>query len=100
MNRRIGFILNNQDVNLAKLKPQNYSEKEKLQIVSFLENQGEVILGSPGVVQDIFNKEKIAGSKSEIQYGQWIWPDYLAYYVKVYSIKLNKEFISFVLKKV
>lgn len=63
-------------------------------ICHYLESGVELVV-TPEIVNDIIHPENgIAGIASTYTDGMWIWPGDLAYYVKVYKLKLPDEFVS------
>jgi hypothetical protein len=61
------------------------------QVVAYLK-AGRVLVMSPGLVRDVFDRNTVAGSRSIRTDGEFAWPDSLAYYVERHSVELPKEF--------
>ena len=61
-------------------------------VISYLKG-GQLLVVSPGVVDDLLNPSRIAGTGSVFTDGVWVWDDLLLYYVKNYGFELPQEFI-------
>jgi len=67
---------------------------EESRICQYLE-EGTVVIACGGIVKDIVNADNgIAGCPNMLTDGIWLWPGDLAYYVKRYHLKVNKDFIK------
>jgi len=66
----------------------------KEHVVQYLQS-GKPIVISPGVVRDIFDRSKIAGTSSLLTDGTYVWPDCLAHYVGRYDVALPDAFEEF-----
>lgn len=67
---------------------------EESRICQYLK-EGTVVIACGGIVKDIVNADNgIAGCPNMLTDGIWLWPGDLAYYVKRYHLKLNKDFIK------
>jgi hypothetical protein len=53
---------------------------------------GKVLIMSPGLVRDPFDRSAAAGSRSMLTDGAYAWPDSLAYFVQRYNVALPAEF--------
>ena len=63
-------------------------------IIQYLQN-GATFLVSPGIICDILNDSKNVISNGNILTdGVWAWPNYLAYYVNKYHVKLTSGFLE------
>jgi hypothetical protein len=67
------------------------SQNNQAQVVAYLK-AGRVLVMSPGLVRDAFDRNTVAGSRSIRTDGEFAWPDSLAFYVERYSVELPKEF--------
>lgn len=69
-------------------------DEEEEQIIKYLES-GIVYLQSPVKIKDIINYKKgVIGHVRFLTDGSWLWPAELAYYVKIYHLRLNDKFIE------
>jgi len=53
---------------------------------------GKILVASPGLARDIYDRTVVAGSHSMRTDGDFVWPDVLAYYVEKYGIELPPIF--------
>ena len=95
--KRVGFFreLDHGMENGASLKdsvlqkPQANEDK----IIKYLKT-GIVYCNSPGLVMDVLVKENgVIGNLNILTDGEWIWPSDLSYYVELYHVKLNEDFV-------
>ncbi len=69
-------------------------EIEEERIYQYLK-EGIVLISCGGVVEDIINPYNgIVGCPDMLTDGIWLWPGDLAYYVKKYHLKIDKDFIK------
>ena len=73
--------------------------EHKKEICKYLRN-GIVLAACGEVVKDVLHPEKgIAGTPDDMTDGKWIWPGDLAYYVENYDLKLDDEFINYMIEQ-
>lgn len=53
---------------------------------------GKILVASPGLARDIYDRAVVAGSHSMRTDGDFVWPDVLAYYVEKYGVELPPIF--------
>jgi hypothetical protein len=53
---------------------------------------GKVLVASPGLARDIYDRAVVAGSHSMRTDGDFVWPDVLAHYVEKYGVELPPIF--------
>ncbi len=53
---------------------------------------GKILVASPGLARDIYDRTVVAGSRSLRTDGDFVWPDVLAYYVEKHGVKLPPMF--------
>lgn len=53
---------------------------------------GKILVASPGLARDIYDRARVAGSHSMRTDGDFVWPDVLAYYVETYGVALPPIF--------
>lgn len=71
----------------------------KEEICKYLQS-GMVLAACGEVVKDVLNPEKgIVGTPDDMTDGKWIWPGDLAYYVDNYDLKLDDEFINYMIEQ-
>lgn len=86
---KIGTSINN--LTILDNPPLEHLDK----IVSYLENGKRVI----SFLHEVFDGKTSLGALSYLTDGKWIWPSYLAYYLKRgYKSLLDNEFIKDVVK--
>lgn len=94
----IGFIKNYHPniKNLKLFKDLNFgiTYSDKKEIIKYLE-QGTKIAVSMHVIDSLFPTDNnIIGGLIYICDGEWVWPNYLNYYLEHYDIEIDKDFIS------
>jgi hypothetical protein len=67
------------------------SPDHQAQVVAYLK-AGRVLVMSPGLVRDAFDRSSVAGSRSIRTDGEFAWPDSLAFYVERYLVELPRDF--------
>lgn len=68
------------------------------QVVAYLK-AGKVLVMSPGLVKDAFDRGTLAGTRSMRTDGVYAWPDSLAFYVERYQVELPAEFEEHMAKR-
>lgn len=67
-------------------------------IVEYLDG-GVSFCITPGLVSDVLDESKgVIGNLEILTDGTWAWPSDLSYYVKVYHIELDNDFIEHIKK--
>lgn len=61
------------------------------EVVAYLK-AGRLLVMSPGIVRDYFDRGSVAGTRSIRTDGTFAWPDSLAFYVERYAIELPADF--------
>lgn len=59
-------------------------------VVAYLKS-GPILVLSPGLVRDVFERSNVAGNRSLRTDGVYAWPDSLAYFVEKYAVQLPTE---------
>ena len=67
-------------------------------IVEYLQN-GRTTYVTAAECEDVFTNQRISGVRSGMTDGNYSWNNTLAYYVKKYNLKLDDDFIQYVLNK-
>jgi len=63
-------------------------------------NSGYVLAACGMVVNDVICPEKgMIGTPDDITDGKWMWPADLEYYVKNYNLKLEDEFVKYMIER-
>lgn len=70
----------------GKRKPEHQAR-----VVDYL-RAGKVLVMSPGLVNDVFDKTVVAGKRSIRTDGEYAWPDSLAFFVERYQVELPADF--------
>ena len=66
-------------------------------IIDYL-NSASIFLGSPGIAFDVITpSSRPIGATSILSDGVWMWPQYLAYYVKNYRLALPEAFVEHII---
>ena len=100
--KRVGFFreLEHGDKFGMSLKEavRNVPSENEEKIVTYLDS-GIAFCVAPGLVSDVLDESKGVISNLEILTdGTWAWPSDLSYYVKVYHIGLDENFIAHIVK--
>jgi len=53
---------------------------------------GKILVASPGIARDIYDRSVVAGTSSLRTDGDYVWPDVLAHYVEHYGVDLPPIF--------
>jgi len=53
---------------------------------------GKILVASPGLARDIYDRNVVAGTHSLRTDGDYVWPDVLAHYVERYGVELPPNF--------
>lgn len=74
-----------------------YPEKDK--IIHFL-NNGEMLYARLSRAKDVFTGERIPQEVLGMTSGEYDWPNYLAWYVEKYNLRLPEDFERYILEKI
>jgi len=74
--------------------------KENINLICEYLKNGYVLAACGAVVNDVICPENgVIGTPDDVTDGKWIWPADLAYYVQNYNLKLEDEFINYMIEK-
>lgn len=76
--------------------------QKKEYILNYL-NNSEVIIETLGIIPDVYSEnglqsQEYMGSGNYVSDGEWIWVDYLPYYVNKYNFDIPNDFIDMMSK--
>lgn len=78
------------------LEKESYPDKDK--IIHFLKN-GQIEFARLSRVRDIFTGNRIPDEVLVMSDGDYFWPNYLAWYVEKYNLRMPAEFEAYILSK-
>ena len=62
--------------------------------------RGKILAGCPGILRDVFTGEKICGGWLLYSDGVYSWESDIIYYYEKYNLRLPRDFIDYVCKKI
>ena len=67
---------------------------EKLEKILLYLQSAQLLIGSPGLVNDVLNNKHVIGPLNIMTDGEWAWPSDLNYYLEKYRVSLPADFIE------
>ncbi|WP_136467458.1 hypothetical protein [Flagellimonas onchidii] len=100
--KALGFVKEHENMNneVKNFEEFHYSiNPYKNEILKYLKT-GETIAVTMNIIKSLYNgDDNIIGGVVYFTDGNWIWTNYLIYYLEKYNIEINNEFVDYVLGK-